>query len=79
MNIRLRAEVRRSFPKLGPHLIAYEIAQKFKISKILLRMNWRMIPLSRMSMFFDWLEDSNQPGFPVCAEEPVFLKERFIV
>jgi len=78
MNIRLHSEVKRSFPKLGPYFVAYEIAQKFKVYRILLRMNWRMIPLSRMSEYFDWLGDSNQPSFPIHAEEPEFLKGKFI-
>jgi len=77
--VALRPEVKKIFPHLRTHFLAYDLASLFRITKITSRMNWRTIPLSRMSMFFDWLEDSNQPGFPVSAEEPSFLKERFIV
>jgi len=77
--VALRSEVKKIFPHLRTHFLAHDLASLFGITKITYRMNWRTIPLSRMSMFFDWLEDSNQPGFPVSAEEPSFLKERFIV
>jgi len=77
--IMLRQDVKKLFPHLRTRIIAYKLASLFGVRKITSRMNWRTIPLSRMSMFFDWLEDSNQPGFPVSAEEPSFLKERFIV
>jgi len=73
-NIKLRQDVKDIFPGLRSRIAAFKLASFFGISRITSRMTWRMRPLHRMSSFFDWLEDSEQPGFPIRAEEPQFLK-----
>lgn len=76
--VTLRPEIKKLFPTIRSRLRIFELASLFGIKRISSRLNWRAFPLSRMSNYLDWLDDSTQPDFPVRADEPAFLKERFI-
>jgi len=78
-HFKLKPNIKHLFPHLRIRFLAYDIASLFGITKVTSRMNWRIPSLIRMSNYFDWLEDSNQPDFPIRPDESVFLKERFIV
>ncbi len=77
-NVMLRSDIIKLFPKLQAHLLIYKLASLSGSDRIKKRMNWRVLPLSRMSMFLDWLEDSNSPEFPINVETPAFLKKNVI-
>ena len=75
---KLSPNVKKLLPQLRTRFLAYDLASQFGIKKITSRMNWRILSLSFLSDYFDWIGDSNKPGCPVRAEEPVFLREKFI-
>ncbi len=77
-HLKIDSKVKNLFPHWRTRFLAYDLASMFGIKRITSRMNWRIPSLIRMSDYFDWLEDSDHPGFPVSAGEPVFLKKRHI-
>ena len=76
--VALRPEIKRLFPALRLRLGAFEAASILRIRPITSRLSWMAGPLSRMSTYLDWLDDADMPGIPIDAEDPPFLKKRFL-
>jgi hypothetical protein len=39
-------------------------------------LTWVPSALDRLSTYFDWLEDTEEPAWPVAPEAPKFVKDR---
>ncbi|UCE67755.1 MAG: hypothetical protein JSU85_07055 [Candidatus Zixiibacteriota bacterium] len=77
-NIKIRSDISDIFPSLRARIWAFKTAKILHLKKMTSRLMWRITPVSRMSAFLDWLEDSNSPEFPIGVEEPGFLKKNLI-
>jgi hypothetical protein len=72
----LRPDVKAMFPSFKRHLLAYRLATAFGISSLRESLTWVPSKLDRISTYFDWLEDADEPDWPVAPEGPKFLKDR---
>ncbi len=74
----LRSDVLATMPAVGSRLRAFKIGRALGIERIARRLKWIAWPVSRMSMFMDYLEDTQTPALPVVETEPAFVRDRLI-
>ncbi|MCZ6545679.1 MAG: hypothetical protein O6913_08250, partial [Chloroflexi bacterium] len=65
-NLRWRLRLQRWMAPLG----IYSVFPEERV--------WWSDRAARLSGFMDWIEDTEPPAFPPAAEQPPFLRERFL-
>jgi hypothetical protein len=75
---KLRSDVLAVMPEAATRLRVFKVARALGIGTVAHRLKWMAWPVARMSMFMDFLEDTQKPAFPVAESEPAFFKDRLI-
>ncbi|MBU4009538.1 MAG: hypothetical protein KJ882_02130 [Proteobacteria bacterium] len=78
-NAKIKSETKNLIKRNKINIQLFEVASLLGINKIAKHFAWRSIPLARMSMFIDWLNDTNGLKFQIEGAEPQFLNKRISV